>query len=165
MQLAMSTSPGNPPPGSYPPGPGFPAGGRAPNPAIRASDADRDRVLAQLSSHYQDGRLTTAEFDERSSQALAARTMGDLAGLLTDLPAGPASTPVSTAAPGPPPAVRHGAGVGVAIMAVLAVVAVIALLSHAGHGAGGTWGLIVPAVIIWRVLARRQHHHDGSDDS
>lgn len=164
MQLAMSTPPGNPPPGSYPPGPGFPAGGRAPNPAIRASDADRDRVLAQLSSHYQDGRLTTAEFDERSSQALAARTMGDLAGLLTDLPAGQASSSAAVSAPsGQPPARQHDVGVAVtvAIMAVVAVVAVVALLGHDGHGASGGWGLIVPALIIWRIVSRRHQHRDG----
>lgn len=84
------------------------------NPAIRASDADRDQVLAQLSIHYQAGRLTTDEFDERSSQALAARTMGDLAGLLTDLPAVAAPGPVDTAGSGQAAVGRRDFGVALA---------------------------------------------------
>ena len=43
---------------------------------------------------------------------------------------------------------------------MLAVVAVIAFLSRSGHGADGGWGFIVPALIIWRVLAGRHQHHD-----
>ena len=104
----MTNSPGsypssgsNPPLGSYPPGPGLPPPARGGNPAMRASDADRDQVLTQLSAHYQAGRLTTDEFDERSSQALHARTMGDLAGLLTDLPAAPGYGPGPAATAGP----------------------------------------------------------------
>ena len=166
MQPAMMTSPrGYPSPGSYPPGPGTPPG-RGPSPAIRASDADRDQVLAQLSAHYQDGRLTSAEFDDRSSQALRARTMGDLAGLLTDLPSAPADEPgpAGTTGSGQAPAGRLDFGVGKAgaVLAVLAAVAVVALLSHSGHGPAGGWGFIVPALIVWRLVARRQHHrHDG----
>ena len=132
------------------------------NPAIRASDADRDQVLAQLSVHYQAGRLTTDEFDDRSSQALEARTMGDLAGLLTDLPAAAAPGPVDTAGSGQAPVGRRDFGVALVggVLAVLVVVGVIALLSHSGHGADGGWGFIVPALIVWRLVVRRQHHPD-----
>lgn len=164
MQPARMTSPrSSPSPGSYPPGPGTPPGG-SPNPAMRASDADRDQVLAQLSAHYQDGRLTSAEFDERSSQALQARTMGDLAGLMTDLPSAPAGEPgpAGTTGSGQAPARRHDFRVGGAVLAVLAVVAVLALLSPSGHGPTDGWGFIFPALIVWRLLTRRQHHrHDG----
>ena len=130
------------------------------HPALRASDADRDQVLAQLSAHYQAGRLTTDEFDERSSQALRARTMGDLGGLLTDLPAAAAPGPVDTAGPGQAPVGRHDFGVALVggVLAVLVVVGVIALLSHSGHGADGGWGFVVPALIVWRLVVRRQHH-------
>ena len=31
---------------------------------IRASDAERDQAVAELSEHYQSGRLTLEEFDE-----------------------------------------------------------------------------------------------------
>ncbi|HYK66700.1 MAG TPA: DUF1707 domain-containing protein [Streptosporangiaceae bacterium] len=55
--------------------------------AMRASDADRDAVLAELSEHFQAGRLTHEEFDERSDLVLRAKTYGELADLTRDLPA------------------------------------------------------------------------------
>ena len=58
----------------------FPSGG------IRVSDADRDQAIAELSEHFQAGRLTQEEFEERSGRALQARTGDDLAALFTDLP-------------------------------------------------------------------------------
>ena len=54
---------------------------------LRVSDADRQAVADQLSKHFADGRLDQAEFDERLSQAMNAKTYRDLDGLLTDLPA------------------------------------------------------------------------------
>ena len=53
----------------------------------RASDSDRDAVVSDLSEHFQAGRLTAGEFDERMGRALAARTWGELRDLLADLPA------------------------------------------------------------------------------
>jgi hypothetical protein len=52
---------------------------------LRASDTDRERVVAMLSEALADGRLTTEEHSERSEAALTARTLGDLAGLTADL--------------------------------------------------------------------------------
>jgi hypothetical protein len=59
-------------------------------PALRASDADRDRVIDVLRAAVGDGRLDPAEFDERLDAALAARTVEALASLTADLiaPAG-----------------------------------------------------------------------------
>jgi hypothetical protein len=54
---------------------------------LRVSDADRDRALGELSRAFQVGRITAAEFDERSGQALGARTGKELTALLADLPA------------------------------------------------------------------------------
>jgi Domain of unknown function (DUF1707) len=53
---------------------------------VRASDADRDRALSELGEARQAGRITADEYDERSAQALAARTGKDLTALLADLP-------------------------------------------------------------------------------
>jgi hypothetical protein len=53
---------------------------------FRVSDADRDRALAELSEAFQAGRITADELDERSTQALAARTGKELTALLADLP-------------------------------------------------------------------------------
>ncbi|MFC5182026.1 DUF1707 SHOCT-like domain-containing protein [Actinomadura harenae] len=52
---------------------------------LRASDADRERVVAVLGEALADGRITMEEHAERSSRAYAARTLGELTGLTTDL--------------------------------------------------------------------------------
>lgn len=57
--------------------------------ALRASDADRDRVIELLRAAVADGRLNLAEFDERLDAALAARTIDALFPLAADLIAAP----------------------------------------------------------------------------
>ena len=79
------------PPTGEPPEP-FPA------PDVRASDADRDRVIDVLRAATADGRLTADEFSERMAAALSSRTFGELAPLTADLVApvsrAPESAPV-----------------------------------------------------------------------
>jgi Domain of unknown function (DUF1707) len=53
---------------------------------IRASDGERDQVVAQLQRDFADGRLTQAELEERVGAALAARTRDQLHALTADLP-------------------------------------------------------------------------------
>jgi hypothetical protein len=60
---------------------------------LRASHADRDRVIDTLKSAFVQGRLTKDEFDDRVGQALAARTHAELAALTADIPAGLAPPP------------------------------------------------------------------------
>ena len=43
---------------------------------LRASDADRDRVLVLLAEAVSDGRLTMEEHAERVQRACTARTLG-----------------------------------------------------------------------------------------
>jgi hypothetical protein len=62
---------------------------------LRASDDDRQRVVAVLQRHTQAGRLTLEEFSERVGEVYTARTLGQLAVLTQDLPAEP---PPATAA-------------------------------------------------------------------
>ncbi|MGO9078198.1 MAG: DUF1707 domain-containing protein [Streptosporangiaceae bacterium] len=65
-----------------------------PGPAdLRASDADRERVADLLAAAAADGRLTPDEHAERVERAYAARTLGELARLTTDL-ADPAGQPI-----------------------------------------------------------------------
>jgi len=52
---------------------------------LRASDADRERVVAVLAEAASDGRLTLDEHSERVQRAYRARTLGELAGLTKDL--------------------------------------------------------------------------------
>jgi len=54
---------------------------------LRASHDDRDRVVELLRVSAGDGRLTAEELDERLEQAMTARTYGELARLVADLPA------------------------------------------------------------------------------
>jgi hypothetical protein len=60
---------------------------------LRASDTDRDRVLALLAEAMSDGRLTPEEHSERVQRACSARTLGELAELTADL-AVPSAQPV-----------------------------------------------------------------------
>jgi hypothetical protein len=53
---------------------------------IRASDSDRENVVEILREAYSTGRLTMTEFDERTTEAFAARTWGELRKLTADLP-------------------------------------------------------------------------------
>jgi hypothetical protein len=53
---------------------------------LRASHADRDRVVDVLTVAAGDGRLTAQELDERVEAALSARTRGELGVLTADLP-------------------------------------------------------------------------------
>ncbi|MEV6758563.1 DUF1707 domain-containing protein [Streptomyces sp. NPDC051214] len=66
------------------------------SPGLRASHADRDRVVDVLRVAAGDGLLTAEELDERLETALSARTLGELAALTTDLP--PVSVTEGTAA-------------------------------------------------------------------
>src|SRR5690606_30655900 len=52
---------------------------------LRASDADRERVIAILTDAAGDGRLTLEEHTERMERAYAARPLGELAELTADL--------------------------------------------------------------------------------
>jgi Domain of unknown function (DUF1707) len=73
-----------------------------PEPALRASDDDRDSVLQALERHTAAGRLSLEEFDQRCTAALVAVTLNDLAGLTADLPQLPdeAARPIEPAGHG-----------------------------------------------------------------
>ena len=64
--------------------------------AMRAASADRERAVDVLKAGFTEGRLTQDEYNERISQAYAAKTYGELAAITADLPAGalPAVFPV-----------------------------------------------------------------------
>ncbi|MFD4937658.1 DUF1707 domain-containing protein [Streptomyces virginiae] len=73
-----------------------------PLPELRASDADRDRVVERLRDAVAEGRLDMEEFEERLEAAYTSRTYADLEPLTRDLPApagGPAARPGATTEP------------------------------------------------------------------
>lgn len=53
---------------------------------LRVSDRDREAVMARLGAAAGEGRLALAEFGDRSGQACAAKTYGELEALVADLP-------------------------------------------------------------------------------
>ncbi len=129
---------------------------------LRVSDADRDRALAELSEHFQEGRLTLEEFDERSGQALRAKTARELMGLFADLPAGQARTAGTGDAVAVPEARPHlpAARAVVAAVAILAVAIVVSVLARTGltHHVGVAhrgFGLPLPVFFVLFFVVRR----------
>jgi len=62
-------------------------GAQAAAAGLRASRADRERVIDLLKAAFTQDRLGRDEFDTRIGQALAARTYGELAAVTADIPA------------------------------------------------------------------------------
>src|SRR5215217_2609423 len=58
-----------------------------PDPALRASDAEREHHAGLLRGHAAQGRLTVDELEERLDRVYAASTRGELATVVADLPA------------------------------------------------------------------------------
>lgn len=116
---------------------------------LRAADRDRDQVTETLREHYAQGRLTREEFDERSTVAATAKTMGDLRGLTADLPA--LAEPREAAA-WSPARMRWIAVAGIAATAI-----VLGAATYAGHfrQALPSWLVIL---IVVRVLHGRRRY-------
>jgi hypothetical protein len=113
--------------------------------SLRASDADRDAVIHRLREAAGEGRLEPDELEQRIDVALRARTYGDLAGLLADLPgdghvfsrrAGPRTIPIAQSA-------VLGAGLVVAVTLALALVVLVVVLVLA---ATAWW---IALVLVW----------------
>jgi Domain of unknown function (DUF1707) len=146
------------------------------DPRTRAGDEDRERTATALGEHYAAGRLTLEEFQQRLDRAYAAKTLGELGDLMTDLPgsdlsrlpgqrgARPPLPPLpQRRAPGP---VQPYGGRSAARQFWLAV-AITAMVLWLIGGATGPWlwWLAVPLAFImlrWWVLggSRRDHDHD-----
>jgi hypothetical protein len=135
---------------------------------IRASDAERERVVAFLREHTLAGRLTNEELEERVGDAYAAVTIGDLERLIGDLPR--ARHPVP-ARPRPPARRRNNeaspalvvAGfallmiTGLPVLILGGFIAVMALVFALSFALGP---FLLLALII--VLASRRHHRRPS---
>jgi uncharacterized membrane protein YgcG len=127
---------------------------------LRVSDSDRDQAIARLSEHFQAGRLTMAEFDERSGVALQARTGRDLAALFTDLPPDRLATTPSAAVPA---ARRSGRWLPVVPIAaaVIVIAAVLGGVLSGSHnvsvhvGFGGLLPLLIVVLVIRRLTSAR----------
>jgi len=135
-------------------GGGFPPGD------LRVSDADRDRAVSELGNAFRVGRVTADEFDQRSGQALRARTGKELTALLADLPLDdPPATRATTQEPAHHAlAVRAVMGASALAATLLFARAVTDALSPGTGWAGGTLApagiavLLVGLIIFLRVI-------------
>jgi hypothetical protein len=139
-----------------------------------ASTADRERAVDVLRAGFGEGRMQQPEFEKRVARAYAARTVGELALLVSDLPQGPVPLP---AVPGPmsgpvprtflpaaPPKTNEKA-VGSAICGVLCLVTAgltgvpAVILGHAARaemrrtGEGGEGLALTGLVLGWLSTA------------
>ncbi len=80
-------------------------------PAVRIGDADRQNVIALLCTACGDGQITLDEFADRAGVVYAARTQGELDGVLSDL-----SLPQTFTTAQPVPSTKAPRGLVVAIM-------------------------------------------------
>jgi len=102
-----------------------------PDPSLRASDAEREHHAELLREHAAQGRLTVDELEARLDRAYAARTRGELAPLVADLPA---------PAPSRPPRARRRPRPRPDLVPFLAVNLVLIVI-WAATGAGYFWPL------------------------
>jgi Domain of unknown function (DUF1707) len=128
---------------------------------MRASDADRDAVVAALSENFQAGRLTTEELEDRTGLALAARTLGQLDELTADLPA-PQPAPTGPAAPVTPlRRPRYPLMLPIIVpIAALAIVAMVLGASTGVHVWGALWVIPAAVMIARRLTGRREIRRD-----
>ena len=104
-------------------------------PALRASDADRERVVELLRAAATDGRLDVDELDERVTTAYASRTVADLEALTGDLVA-----TESRARPAVSPSgvvVRPGPGGTSTIVSIMG-----------GHDRAGRWRVAANCLVL-----------------
>ncbi|WP_280300479.1 DUF1707 SHOCT-like domain-containing protein [Nocardia neocaledoniensis] len=126
-------------------------------PGTRASDAERNAIVAQLGTHLADGRLDLAEYDQRVAKVYATATRDELAVVLSDLPE-LTKQQAATPAPAKPPRVpvwqriEAGSWLGVSVI-VLVIWGLVSLT--AGEltyfwpmWVIGPWG----AVLLFRVI-------------
>ncbi len=145
---------------------GTPWGGRSWDPSLRVGDAERNEVAEALSQHFSAGRLDHAELKERLDGAMSAKTGGDLAGLLDDLPPLPGQQPAAV----PVRHRRRGGALllGIALLALMAAPwRVGAVAWHAGPWMPWMWFPPFPVLVfgavafmLWRRSRRRRWHSE-----
>lgn len=128
---------------------------------MRASDADRQRAIAELRRHCAAGRLDVDEFAARIDAVHAAVTIEDLEAIRADLPmmrvAEPSGVGGVWAAGGPmPPAGRPGdegadGPAGRLAAVIIAVVTVAVVLGALGLALASEWGWALMLLVGWAV--------------
>jgi len=120
-----------------------------PNP-VRASDADRERVVARLTAAVGDGTLTLVEVEERQTAAYAARFRHELTPLTADLPTPASALPIARRRP----PVRAFVPAAALLLVVLWIVSPVPFF----------WPVFPLTFIALRVFAASRHRrwHTGT---
>jgi hypothetical protein len=133
--------------------------------AVRASDADRERVVDALRRATTLGYLNLQEFEDRLDGVYRATYLADLDGLLADIPGaarpsiGPAS--VRSAAPAAPPRrnlpdwARSWGALSPVQLAFRVGLCVLAVTAIAGVLAEVWFPLVLVGFFVWRRSHRR----------
>jgi Domain of unknown function (DUF1707) len=113
---------------------------------MRASDEDRERVVARLNEAVGLGLLTLPEAEERIATAYAARYLDDLTPLTADLP--------DPNPPKPEREHRRRPGFDPRVFVVVAALAALIVVTH------GWLFPLIPLVILTAKFGpwRRRHH-------
>jgi hypothetical protein len=110
------------------------------DPAIRAADADRERIAERLRTSHAEGRLDLSEFEQRLERCSQAKTVGELDEIVRDLPGDDARGVAPRSGPG------RGRLVALPII-LLALLVISAAVAH--HGFFFLW---IPVMfLIWRM--------------
>lgn len=116
---------------------------------LRASQADRERVIDAVKAAFVQGQLTMGELDARVGQALAARTYAELAAVTAAIPVGPdQGRPPETARAQPRQPGNRPVNRGACVIAATTLAAGV----WAGVVAGGAAAVIV-AIFIMNLAA------------
>jgi hypothetical protein len=137
--------------------------------SIRASDQDREVVVATLRDAYTAGRLNLEEFEERTNDAYSSKTWGDLRKLTEDLPSQPIlgadvpgrRLPVPAVLPAHPeranesvPPVRHRHR-PVAFFPIMALWVILAFSSRSPNAIIPLTVVLIVAIAFISLLRRR----------
>jgi hypothetical protein len=126
--------------------------------SLFVSDTERDEVCRRLASAFSEGRITSTELDQRTSQALTARTRGDLDAVMQGLTVPVAFTPpVQPALLGHAPAAapaRSGVNPRMVFWVVCFFMAPSLLTGLSAQGPTGLLPVLVLGPILYLVYRR-----------
>ncbi|MBB5953465.1 hypothetical protein FHS29_000035 [Saccharothrix tamanrassetensis] len=123
----------------------------APDPALRASDTEREHVVAVLRDAVGEGRLTLTEAEDRIAAAYTAVHRADLAPLTADLPRADPPATAGLAATGRPdrrPDRRRPP--------LLPVVAVLLVVAWIASPLPFPWPILLVAFLVLRHRTRHR---------
>ncbi|MGP6174977.1 DUF1707 SHOCT-like domain-containing protein [Corynebacterium sp. A21] len=151
---------------------------------FRLGDNDRIHALQALGSHFAEGRLDSAEFDERTGLAAQARTVGDILPAFEDLPGGlpfhsgedGRLVPVPLYAPDIPPGSavdpdvvelqdlkRRGKKIEALSGVIIGLTLATFLVLQFVFGVGWAW-LVWPSLMVTMAIPRMLYRYSDADE-